>query len=183
MFMKKILVLCAVALVAFGSCKKDEPQGGQSIVGQWSGVRDKAEIGDNNAVMVHFNFKADGTYEQTMPAWDEKDYGTYTVSGDVVTFALTKLSWFRSRNNGYDDVYDQYGCLWNPDKYAENKVKYSDPFGQFCKDWPDRANYSAKYKFVDGNLVFETLTGEGPGFGLELMYYKNDNFVPAPQMN
>ena len=79
---------------------------------------------NNENVRIHFNFKADGTYEQIMPAWEEKNYGKYTVSGDLITFELTSLDWLWDRNNGYDNVYDQYGCFWNPDRYDENRTRY-----------------------------------------------------------
>lgn len=36
----------------------------------------------------------------------------------------------------------------------------------------------------DGNLLFETVSGEGPGFGLELVYHKNPGFKPTkPEWN
>ena len=193
--MKKHLIMALMAAFAaftFCSCGDDEPEikgdntGNKdevSIVGEWSGIIDGDSICDD-AVRLHFNFKADGTFEQIMPAWEEKDFGKYTVSGDVITFKLTELSWLWNRNNGvttggYDNVYDQYGCYWNPSKYDENRTVYEDPFAEFAKQWPERVDFSAKYSFdKDGNLHLESLTGEGAGFGLQVTYYKNPGFQP-----
>lgn len=199
--MKKHFILALMAAFAafsFCSCGDDEgdptPNGGNtdnkneaSIVGEWSGIMDGDSICDD-FVRVHFNFKADGTFEQIMPAWEEKDFGKYTVSGNVVTFKLTELSWLWPRDNGvttggYDNVYDQYGCYWNPSKYDENRTVYEDPFAQFAKGWPGRVDFSAKYSFdKNGNLHLESLTGEGAGFGLPLVYYKNPGFQPQPRL-
>lgn len=195
--MKKHLIMALMAAFAaftFCSCGDDEPEPNASgnnngsnadnkveasIVGEWSGIRPDEVLTDSSDVYVHFNFKADGTFEQIMPAWEEKDYGKYTVSGNVVTCKLTSLSWLWDRNNGYDNVYDQYGCYWYPDKYDEDRKKYEDPFAKFAKEWPGRVDFSAKYSFdKNGNLHLETLTGEGAGFGLELVYHKNPGYKP-----
>lgn len=184
--MKKILMLlAAAACLTAVSCEKEDENGSSSIVGEWSGVSSIEEKGNAEAVVVHFNFKEDGTYEQIMPAWanqhGEKDTGTYTVKDNVVTFKLTGIAWIKDdSSSGYDNIYDSYGCYWNPDKYAENRTKYADPFNQYCINWPDRANSSAKYSFdKSGNLYFETVSGAGPGFGRPLVYYKNPGFKPV----
>lgn len=184
-------VFCASSVV-LSSCGDDDDndpiekpgnETAKSIVGAWSGIMEGDEV-SNRMVRVHFNFKANGTFEQIMPAWEEIDYGKYTVSGNVVTFELTSLEWLWPRENeatgGYDNVYDQYGCYWYPDKYAENRIPYEDPFAQYALNWPGRVNFSAKYSFDKaGRLHFETLSGEGPGFGLQLVYYNNPNFEPV----
>lgn len=184
--------LCAGS-VAMSSCSKDKDEDPvenkdngnnnesdvKTIVGEWSGIREDAEFNNTADVYVHFNFKADGTFEQTMPAWEEKNFGEYSISGDVVTFKLTSLEWLWDRGNGYDNVYDQYGCFWNPDKYDEDRKEYPNPFTQFTKEWPGRVNFSAKYSFdKEGNLLLETVSGEGAGFGLQLVYHKNPGFRP-----
>lgn len=191
--MKKFFMLALTAMISFSfvGCGDDEPEiatsdnnkGNKdevSLVGEWSGISEAEELnGDPYQVKVHFNFKADGTFEQIMPAWEEKDYGQYTVKGDVVTFKLTSLSWLWDRENGYDNVYDQYGCYWNPGKYDENRTVYEDPMAEYAKGWPGRVDFSAKYSFdKDGNLHFETVSGEGPDFGLQLVYHKNPGYKP-----
>ena len=187
--MKKIYLLAFVAVMAFSCAKSgNDPDAGKKdcqIVGEWSGVPSDFQIPEgeqlDDCVRVHFNFKADGTFEQIMPAWGEKDLGKYTVSGDLVTFELTSLEWLWDKSaDGYDNVYDQYGCFWDPDKYAENRTQYPEPFAKFCEGWPDRAKFSAKYSFdKNGNLLFDTVSGEGAGIGLELVYYKNPGFKPT----
>lgn len=120
---------------------------------------------------IHFNFKADGTFEQIMPAWEEKNKGKYTISGDLVSFELTSLEWLWDRNNGYDNVFDQYGCFWNP-----------DPFAQFCIAWPGRARFSAKFSFdKNGHLRLEPVS-EDSLLGLSLVYHKNPGFKPEPMI-
>lgn len=187
---KNILLLASVAVLAISCNKEGDPKTDGKIVGEWSGVPSDFQIPEgeqlDDHVRVHFNFKADGTFEQIMPAWGEKDLGKYTVSGDLVTFELTSLEWLWDKSaDGWDNVYDQYGCFWNPDKYDENRTQYPDPFAKFCEEWPDRAKFSAKYSFdKNGNLLFETVSGEGPGFGLELVYHKNPGFKPTkPEWN
>ena len=187
--MKKIYLLAFVAVMAFSCAKSgNDPDAGKKdcqIVGEWSGVPSDFQIPEgeqlDDCVRVHFNFKADGTFEQIMPAWGEKDLGKYTVSGDLVTFELTSLTWLWDKTaDGWHNVYDQYGCFWDPDKYAENRTQYPDPFAKFCEGWPDRAKFSAKYSFdKNGNLLFDTVSGEGAGIGLELVYYKNPGFKPT----
>lgn len=194
--MKKHFILALMAAFAafsFCSCGDDDestPNGNdtgnkdeQSIVGEWSGIGEDEELnGDPYQVAVHFNFKADGTFEQIMPHWEEKDFGKYTISGNVITFKLTELSWLWDRNSGYDNVYDQYGCYWNPDKYDEDRTVYEDPMAQFEKEWPGRVNFSAKYSFdKKGNLLLESLTGEGVGFGRHFVYHKNPGFKVQPR--
>ena len=181
---KLFLMLASVAVLAISCTKQgDDPEQKGSIVGEWSGVPDGDEL-NNEIVRIHFNFKADGTYEQIMPAWEEKNYGKYTVSGDLITFELTGLDWLWDNTaSGYDNVYDQYGCFWNPDKYDENRTQYPDPFAKFCQEWPDRARSSAKFSFdKDGHLLLEAVSGE-PVFGHRLVFHKNPGFKPVkPEM-
>lgn len=176
---KMFLMLASVAVLAISCTKQgDDPEQKGSIVGEWSGIKEGDEL--NQDVFVHFNFKADGTYEQMMPAWGEIDYGKYTVSGDLITFELTGLDWLWDKTaSGYDNVYDQYGCFWNPDKYDENRKQYADPFAQFCKSFPARANASATFSFdKDGHLLMKAKEGEIAGFGLDLIYHKNPGYKP-----
>lgn len=173
-------MLASVAVLAI-SCNKsgNDPEPENAIVGEWSGVPEGYEL--NEDVVVHFNFKADGTYEQMMRAWYEIDYGKYTISGDLITFELTALDWLWDRSeSGYDNVYDQYGCFWNPDKYDENRTQYPDPFAKFCEEFPGRARGSAKFSFdKDGHLLLEAKEGEIAGFGRKLIYHKNPGYVPV----
>lgn len=178
---KLFLMLASVAVLAI-SCNKsgNDPEPENAIVGEWSGVPDGDEL-NNEIVRIHFNFKADGTFEQIMPAWEEINYGKYTVSGDLITFELTSLAWLWDRSeSGYDNVYDQYGCFWNPDKYDENRTQYPDPFAKFCEEFPGRARGSAKFSFdKDGHLLLEAKEGEIAGFGRKLIYHKNPGYVPV----
>ena len=181
---KMFLMLASVAVLAI-SCNKsgNDPEPENAIVGEWSGVPDGDEL-NNEIVRIHFNFKADGTFEQIMPAWEEINYGKYTVSGDLITFELTSLAWLWDRSeSGYDNVYDQYGCFWNPDKYDENRTQYPDPFAKFCEEWPSRARFSAKFSFdKNGNLRLEPVS-EDSILGLSLVYHKNPGFKPVkPQI-
>ena len=179
----KLLMPASVAVLAISCAKQgDDPKQENPIVGEWSGIMEGDKLNNEN-VRIHFNFKADGTYEQIMPAWEEKNYGKYTVSGDLITFELTSLDWLWDRHNGYDNVYDQYGCFWNPDKYDENRTQYPDPFAKFCQEWPDRARSSAKFSFdKDGHLLLEAVSGE-PVFGHHLVFHKNPGFKPVkPEM-
>lgn len=183
--MKKHLIMALMAAFAaftFCSCGDDEVEPKEneknevSIVGEWSGIMDGDEV-KNDFVRVHFNFKANGTYEQTMPAWGEKDFGKYSVKGNVVTFELTSIRAIGDESiNGDLSFYDKYGCYYN----YETDTYFENPFAEYAKRWPGRIHYSAKYSFdKKGNLHFETLSGEGPGFGLDLVYYKNPGFKPS----
>lgn len=177
---KMFLMLASVAVLAISCAKQgDEPKQENSIVGEWSGIREDSEL-VNEAVYIHFKFNADGTYEQIMPAWVEKDCGKYTVSGDLISFELTSLEWLWDNSaNGYDNIYDQYGCFWYPDKYDENRTQYPDPFAKFCEGFPGRARGSAKFSFdKDGHLLLEAKEGEIAGFGLQLIYHKNPGYKP-----
>lgn len=75
--MKKLFLLLASVAVLAISCEKNggDSKQDQSIVGEWSGVPSDFQIpeGDkfDDYVRVHYNFKADGTFEQIMPAWEE----------------------------------------------------------------------------------------------------------------
>ena len=175
---KLFLMLASVAVLAI-SCNKsgNNPEPG-AIVGEWSGIPEGCEL--NEDVVVHFNFKADGTYEQMMRAWGEKDCGRYTVSGDLISFELTSLEWLWDKtDDGYDNIYDQYGCFWNPDKFDENRTQYPDPFAKFCEEFPDRAYGTATFSFdKDGHLLLEAKEGEIAGFGLQLIYHKNPGYKP-----
>ena len=180
---KMFLMLASVAVLAISCAKQgDDPKQENSIVGEWSGLQEGAELNENADVFIHFIFKADGTFEQIMPAWEEINYGKYTVSGDLITFELTSLDWLWDRHNGYDNVYDQYGCFWNPDKYDENRTQYPDPFAQFCIAWPDRARFSAKFSFdKNGHLLLEAVS-EDSILRMSLVYHKNPGFKPKPML-
>lgn len=180
---KLFLMLASVAVLAI-SCNKsgNGPEPESAIVGEWSGVPEGVELNENSDVFIHFIFKADGTFEEIMPAWGDKYCGKYTVSGDLITFELTSLAWLWDKSaNGYDNVYDQYGCFWNPDKYDENRTQYPDPFAKFCEEFPDRAYGTATFSFdKDGHLLLKAKEGEIAGFGLQLVYHKNPGFKPKP---
>ena len=177
---KLFLLLASVAILAI-SCKKSpvEPDQKDSIVGEWSGLREGEQLIEGRSdVFIHFNFKADGTYEQIMPAWEEINYGKYTIEGDLVSFELTSIDWLWDRGNGYDNVYDQYGCYWYPDKFDENRTQIADPFAKFCQEWPERAHSSARFSFdAEGNLLLKTESGE-PTFNLDLVFHKNPGYKP-----
>lgn len=178
---KMFLMLASVAVLAISCNKPNDPEPENSIVGEWSGIMEGDEL-KNEYVRIHFNFKADGTFEQIMPAWEEKNKGKYTISGDVISFELTSLEWLWDRNNGYDNVYDQYGCFWNPDKYDENRTQYPDPFAQFCIAWPGRARFSAKFSFdKNGHLLLKAVS-EDSILGMSLVYHKNPGFKPKPML-
>lgn len=180
--MKKIsILLAAFACIVAVSCNKDDENGGgSSIVGEWSGVRRIEDKGNNDAVMVHINIKADGTYEQIMPAWIQKRTGTYTVKDNVITFKVNSLEWLWDRGNGYKNAYDERGCWFVNDdweKPEKEREVYKDPMAQFRKNNPDESDYSEKFKIdSDGNLTFETISGAGVGVGLQLIYYKNPGY-------
>lgn len=173
------ITLCAGSLL-FTSCGEDDEEPAVnttgSIIGEWSGIFEDEELnGDPYQVAVHFNFKEDGTFEQIMPHWEEKRCGKYTISGDIVTFKLTSLSWLWNRCNGYENVYDQYGCWWED---YDNGVVFPDPMAKYAEDWPDRTHFSAKYYFDKaGRLHLDPVTGEGAGYGLQLVYHKNPGFT------
>ena len=69
---KMFLMLASVAVLAISCAKQgDDPKQENPIVGEWSGIMEGDKLNNEN-VRIHFNFKADGTYEQIMPAWEEK---------------------------------------------------------------------------------------------------------------
>ena len=130
------------------------PQKEQSIVGQWSGVREVTSPIED--VYVHWNFNADGTMEQIMEAWAEKRTGTYSDNkkGEVKVL-ITDISWLWDRENGYSDVFDQYG--------------YAD-FEAFKKDRPEEVDFTMEYSFnSDG-----TLRLINSPIGLDGLIYVND---------
>ena len=173
---KMFLMLASVAVLAISCAKQgDDPKPENSIIGEWSGLREGDELNENADVFMHFNFKADGTYEQIMPAWGEQDCGKYTVSGDLISFELTSLEWLWDKtDDGYDNIYDQYGCYKD-----ENETLYSNPFAEFCKKYPGRARGSAKFSFdKDGHLLLKAKEGEIAGFGQQLIYHKNPGYKP-----
>lgn len=181
--MKKHLIMALMAAFAaftFCSCGDDEvekPQTNEtSIVGEWSGIRPGEELTASSDVYIHFNFKKNGTYEEIMPAWGEKDLGKYTISGNVITFVLTSIRAIGDDSADGDlSFYDKYGCYYD----SETDTYYKDPLAQFKKGWPGRVNFSAKYTFdKNGNLHLEPISGEGAGMGLELVYHNNPGYKP-----
>ena len=130
----------------------------QTIVGQWSGVREVTSPIED--VYMHWNFNADGTVEQIMEAWAEKRTGTYSDNkkGEVKVH-ITDISWLWDRENGYSDVFEQYG--------------YAD-FEAFKKDRPEEVDFTMEYSFnSDG-----TLRLSNSPFGLDLIYVKNPGYQP-----
>lgn len=151
--------------VSLTSCGDDDDvdlsSGGkkeQTIVGQWSGVREVTSPIED--VYMHWNFNADGTVEQIMEAWAEKRTGTYSDNkkGEVKVH-ITDISWLWDRENGYSDVFEQYG--------------YAD-FEAFKKDRPEEVDFTMEYSFnSDG-----TLRLSNSPFGLDLIYVKNPGYQP-----
>lgn len=175
--MKKLLMACACALMVFAACEKDDE--GQSIVGKWSCVDGEDQIGDDLAIVVHFNFKENGTYELIIPHWEEKRFGKYTVSGNTVNFETTKLEWLWDRNSGYENVYDQYEC-YSDKPHWEERTPYADPFGVWKRTYPEEAKFAATYKFdKKGYLHFELTEGFCPG-QFEGIFYKDPKYEPKP---
>lgn len=110
-----LFLLMASLLMAttFTSCEKENNNDNKTfnIVGEWSGIGDdEASIplainsSVDEQVRIHFSFKADGTCSITMPAWDERRSGTYTLNGNKLDITITKLEWVLPLNNGYLDV-------------------------------------------------------------------------------
>lgn len=154
-----------MACIAFNSCEKeDDPQQDQpqetSLVGEWSTNRDPNINKDSDipleAVVVHISFRSDGTYSMVMPAWIEQRNGTYTVDGDKVTLNVTSLQWVFDRQNGYTDVYNQYGVT---------------DIESWKREWPDEASYTSTYSIKDGVLKFTE-----PIFGLDLAFIIDNDF-------
>ena len=137
------------------------PQKEQSIVGQWSGVREVTSPIED--VYVHSNFNADGTMEQIMEAWAEKRTGTYSddKKGQVKVH-ITGISWLWDRNNGYKDVFDQYGCA---------------DFEAYKNTHPGEVDFTMEYSFnSDGTL---RLSKTPFGFDqMNLIYVKNPGYQP-----
>ena len=122
---------------------------------------------------------------------DKKCYGGQAFDANTTTIhfqILDKGSDWDFVADGYRpfivfNVYDQYGCFWNPDKYDENRTQYPDPFAKFCEEWPSRARFSAKFSFdKNGHLRLEPVS-EDSILGLSLIYHKNPGFKPVkPQI-
>lgn len=175
--MKKIFYLIAALFlgIAAVSCDKegDEKSKDNSIVGEWSGSQ--GGPGDTKGVMIHFSIKADGKMEMVMPAWIERRIGTYTVNGNKFSYKIDKLEWIVDRNNGYRNVYDQYGCWFKDDDWqlpdAERKL-YDDPHAQWMASWPVDASGETEFNIDgDGHLSFTN------GFlGLQLVYFRDPGF-------
>lgn len=184
--MKKSIFLCtvALALVALTACSsnkdEEEPKQEQSIIGSWS-------LGDPNegdiAISIHFNFKKDGTFDLFIPHWEEGRYGTYTVSGNTVSFKVTKLEWLWDRKNGYVNVYDQWECYYKGSISDENREKFEDPHAEWERKYPDECKFSAVFSFKDGALIMSLKDGYCPGLdGDNESFYSHPNYVPKEEM-
>lgn len=160
---KKFFYYCLLAFtllnVGLTSCgDDDEASSGdntkQSIVGQWSGVREVTNPIED--VYIHWNFKADGTVEQIMEAWAEKRTGTYSDDKKgKVKVHITDITWLWDRENGYSNVFEQYG--------------YAD-FEAFKEDRPEEVDFTMEYSFnSDG-----TLRLINSPIGLDELIYVND---------
>lgn len=132
-----------------------------SIVGEWSGVREVTNPVTD--VRVHYNFKADGTYEQIMEAWAQKRIGKYSVSGNTINMEVTSLEWLWDRENGYSGVYDEAG------------VKN---FAEWAAVNPDEAKYTMTYSLESDG----TLRLHGGPLGLDLIYVKNPGYKPEKHL-
>ena len=169
--MKKHLIFFfagILALAAFSACQKDDdnnsdnPPTPPSLVGEWSGLRDGSiQPGtpiDDATVMVHFSFRADGTFSMVMPAWDEQRDGKYTLDGNKITLDVTKLQWVIDPRpySGYNTVYEQYGV---------------DGIEGWKANWPDDAYIQTTFS-INNNI----LTFGDPLLGLNLSFYSNNNF-------
>lgn len=167
----------AIAVLALGlvavSCEKDDkkPSDENTIVGEWSGPRDLEYKGD---VSIHLSIKPDGTFEMVMPAWIERRTGTYNIEGNMFSFKINKLEWVVNRNNGYRNVYDQYGCWFKNDDWTlpdEEREIYDDPHAEWEKGWPEEASGKTEFSIDKGILTFKE------GFvGLILQYVKDPDF-------
>ena len=167
---KKFFYYCLLAFtllnVSLTSCGDDDELSSgdktkQSIVGQWSGVREVTSPIED--VYIHWNFKADGTVEQIMESWAEKRTGTYSDDQKgKVKVHITNISWLWDRNNGYKDVFDQYG--------------YAD-FEDFKNQHPRQVDFTMEYSFnSDGTL---RLSKTPFGFDqMNLIYVKNPGYQP-----
>ena len=141
------------------------PGTGKSIVGQWSGVREVTNPIED--VYVHWNFNADGTMEQIMPAWAEKRTGTYTDNKKgKVKVHITDMSWLWDRKNGYKDVFDQYG--------------YAD-FDEYKDKHPGEIEFTMEYSFdSDGTLRLSKMP---LGFDqLDLIFVNNPGYQPQKHL-
>ena len=165
---KKFFYYCLLAFtllnVSLTSCGDDDELSSgdktkQSIVGQWSGVREVTSPIED--VYMHWNFNADGTVEQIMEAWAEKRTGTYSDDKQgKVKVHITDISWLWDRENGYSNVFEQYG--------------YAD-FEAFKKDRPEEVDFTMEYSFnSDGTL---RLINSPIGLD-ELIYVSNPGYQP-----
>lgn len=150
---------------AFVSCEKEnngDDNHAFSLVGEWSAIdADEASIPQvidatvDEMVRIHFSFKDDGTCTITMPAWDERRYGSYTVEGNKLSITITKLEWVLPRNNGYTDVYDQYGAI---------------DFADWCEKWADEAHLNLNVNPDEHNHVMLDYMGR------DLIYFSHPEF-------
>lgn len=162
--MKKYLFLM---LTAFGlltvSCGDDEPEvnvNTPSIVGEWSGVR---ELGSDD-IYIHYSFFENGQFYAYMPAWGEMRFGHYSAKDGKVTLEVEGLAYI--------------GRGGKPDNESGNiyRQKYDrENFSEWKQGWPENVRCTSPYSFdAEGHLFLpETIIGGG----LNLTYYKDDNFT------
>lgn len=139
----------------------DAPTPTNSIVGEWSGVREVTNPVTD--VRIHYNFKADGSYEQIMEAWAQKRIGKYSVNGNTINMEVTSLEWLWDRENGYSGVYDEAGVK----NFAEWKATF-----------PEEATYTMTYSLESDG----TLRLHGGPLGLDLIYVKNPGYQPQKHL-
>lgn len=176
--MKKAIITIAAAVLSLlaVSCDtndKEDTTKGPSLVGEWS-ICD--EPGKMETVRIHVSFKADGSFEMVMPAWIERRTGTYTDNGTSFTYKINKIEWVVNRNNGYANIYDQYGCWYVNDDFElspDEREKYKDPQSQWENTNPQDASATIAYSFdADGSLILE---GDGM-LGMPMPYVKDTDF-------
>lgn len=171
--MKKLLLMCAVALFAFSACTKPKEDDGSktpSVVGEWSGTRDSA---DREGVRLHLSLKEDGSFAMIKEAWAQQRLGKYTVKDNVINVHIEKIEWLWDRGNGYEDAYDELGY-----KYDENHVAYPDPMAVFRKDKPEEADFNLTFSFdKDGILTFNEDI-----FGMNLFFFSNPDYKPTKHL-
>lgn len=151
-----------MACFAFSSCDKENSD--NPLVGEWSATRGIEVTASTTIpleqVVAHYTFREDGTYSLVLPAWAERRNGTYTIEDNKVNFIVTSLEWVIIRENGYADVYDQYGV---------------EDMEGWIEAWPEDAAYSSTFSITDGVLSFDE-----PLLGLDLRFINDPDF-DAPE--